>query len=576
MRLSSFFINTLREVPSEAEVVSHKLMLRAGMIKRVAAGIYNYQPLGLRVIRKVENIIRNCMNEAGAIEMLMPTVQPSELWVESGRWSFYGKELLRFKDRGDRDFCLGPTHEEVITDFVKGVVNSYKQLPVNFYQIQTKFRDEVRPRFGLMRGREFIMKDAYSFDIDNDSADVSYKKMYDAYCKIFESCGLRYKVVEADSGSIGGSFSHEFMVLANTGEDEVISCNSCSYSANLEKAVVGNNYKEIDEELLDKEEVATPNLHSAIDVANFLNVDIKKVPKTMIVKVEGVKENNNLSDKLVAVVVRGDREVNLIKIKNILCGTNAEFASPEEVISAVGCPIGSLGPINMPLPVYVDNELEFAKNIVIGANKDGYHIKNVNPSRDFNVKYADIRNAEVGDTCAKCGGTYEITRGIEVGHIFKLGTKYSSSMNATVLDKNGKAVPFIMGCYGIGVGRTVASAIEQNNDEKGIIWPRAIAPFEIVVVSLNSNDDEVNKISNEIYTSLKNSNIDVLLDDRNERAGVKLIDSELIGYPLRISVGKKSLADGNVEITVRQTNETVSVSVDKCVETAIDLLNKVN
>ena len=577
MRQSRFFIQTLRETPAEAEVASHRLMMRAGMIRRVAAGIYNYQPLGLRVIRKVENIVRKCMNDAGAIELLLSMVQPAELWQSSGRWAHYGKELLRFKDRGNRDFCLGPTHEEVITDLVSGTVNSYKQLPINLYQIQTKFRDEVRPRFGLMRGREFIMKDAYSFDIDEEGAEKSYKKMYDAYCRIFESCGLRYKVVDADSGSIGGSFSHEFMVLADTGEDAVISCSSCSYSANIEKAIVSDTYKDESETPLMSEIVPTPNLHTAVEVAEFLGVDLKKVPKTMIIKAEGVKENGKVVDKLVAVIVRGDHEVNLAKVKNLLGAAGADFAEPREVAEAVGCPIGSLGPVGMSLPVYMDNALKYAKNLVVGANKDGYHIKNVNVGTDYKTPfYADLRNAAPGDVCPKCGGVYELARGIEVGHIFKLGTKYSAAMGATVLDKNGRAVPFVMGCYGIGIGRTAASAIEQNNDEKGIIWPKAIAPFEVVVIPMNTNEDEVVRTADSIYNELLLKGTDAIIDDRNERAGVKLTDSELIGYPLRISVGKKGLSEGKVDITIRKTGETVSVPAERAAEEAVKLLAGIN
>ncbi len=547
------------------------------MIKRVAAGIYNYQPLGLRVIRKVENIVRKCMNEAGAVELLLSMVQPAELWQASGRWTHYGKELLRFKDRGGREFCLGPTHEEVITDLVSGTVNSYKQLPLNLYQIQTKFRDEVRPRFGLMRGREFIMKDAYSFDIDEEGAEKSYKKMYDAYCRVFESCGLRYKVVDADSGSIGGSFSHEFMVLADTGEDAVISCSSCSYSANVEKAVVADTCKDEGEAPLKSEEVATPGLHTAAEVAEFLGVDLKKVPKTMIVKVEGVKENGKSADKLVAVIVRGDHEVNLAKVKNLLGGAGADFAEPGEVIKAVGCPVGSLGPVGMKLPVYMDNALKHAKNLVVGANRDGYHIKNVNAGADYEAPvYADLRNAVPGDICPECGGVYELTRGIEVGHIFKLGTKYSASMDAKVLDKNGRAVPFVMGSYGIGIGRTAASAIEQNNDEKGIIWPKAIAPFEVVVIPMNTNEDDVVNAADSIYGELLAKGADVIIDDRNERAGVKMIDSELIGYPLRVSVGRKGLAEGKVDISVRGTGETVSVPAEKAAEEVMRILAGLN
>lgn len=560
MRQSRYFIQTLREVPSEAEVISHQLMLRAGMIKKVAAGIYNYLPLGLKVIRKVENIIRDNMAKAGAIELLMNVVQPAELWQLSGRWEHFGKELLRFKDRNDREFCLGPTHEEVITDIIKSQVNSYKQMPVTLYQIQTKFRDEVRPRFGLMRGREFIMQDGYSFDIDDAGADISYKNMYDAYRNIFNACGLRHKVVDADSGSIGGSFSHEFMVLAETGEDAVISCNKCEYSANIEKAVVVDKGEKENTPLKEMEEVATPNKHSAQDVADFLQVDIKHVPKTMIIKCSGVKEGNEEKTIFIACMVRGDHEVNLAKVKNIVKATSAEFAEPYEVQEQVGCLIGSLGPCNMPLKVYADNSLKYLVNMVTGANKDGYHIKNVNLERDAKIEgYFDLRNAVPGDLCPNCNGEYEETRGIEVGHIFKLGTKYSESMGAKALDKNGKNIPIVMGCYGIGVGRTAASAIEQHYDEKGIVWPKSIAPFEVVVVPVNTNDEEVIAKADEIYNSLLSLGVDVIIDDRNERAGVKFIDAELIGYPLRVSVGKKSLAEGNIEVVIRRTGEVVLV-----------------
>lgn len=577
MKQSAYFIQTLRENPAEAEVASHILMLRTGMIRKDAAGVYNYMPLGLRVIRKVENIVRRYMDEAGAIELLMSAVQPAELWQESGRWTYYGKELLRLKDRHGRDFCIGPTHEEVITDIVRYTVNSYKQLPVNLYQIQTKFRDEVRPRFGLMRGREFIMKDAYSFDMDDAGAEISYKKMYDAYKKIFEACGLRYKVVDADSGSIGGSFSHEFMVLADTGEDAVISCTSCDYSANMEKAAVIDKGVRSEEKPLNPETVATPGKHTAVDVAEFLGAPVTKVPKTMIVKCEGIKENSKILDyKLIAVMVRGDHEVNLAKVKNALGAAGADFADPSEVIDAVGCPIGSLGPINMKLPLYVDNALKYEVNLIVGANKDGYHIKNVTPGVDFApAAFADLRNAVVGDTCPKCGGIYELTRGIEVGHIFKLGTKYSAALNAKALDNSGKNTTLVMGCYGIGIGRTAASAIEQNNDEKGIIWPKALAPFEIVIVPLNANDEEVVSTADKLYTELKKRGADVLLDDRNERAGVKFTDAELIGYPLRVSIGKKSLADGNLECVERRSGKTTLIPVENAAEKIVEILNKI-
>lgn len=577
MRQSSYFIQTLRETPAEAEIASHILMLRAGMIRKGAAGVYNYMPLGLRVIRKVENIIRRHMEEAGAIELLMSAVQPAELWQESGRWNYYGKELLRFKDRHGRDFCIGPTHEEVITDIIRYTVNSYKQLPVNLYQIQTKFRDEVRPRFGLMRGREFIMKDAYSFDMDEAGAEESYRKMYEAYRKIFESCGLKYKVVDADSGSIGGSFSHEFMVLADTGEDAVISCSSCDYSANMEKALVIDKGEKSGEKPLETQEVATPGLHTAAEVAEFLQKPITKVPKTMIIKCEGVTDKGKYAgDKLVAVMVRGDHEVNLAKIKNLIGASGADFAEPGEVLRVIGCPVGSLGPIGMKLPVYADNALKYEANMIVGANKEGYHITNVTPGKDFTpVAFADLRNAGAGDICPQCGGVYELTRGIEVGHIFKLGTKYTKALGASALDKNGKNVPLVMGCYGIGIGRTAASAIEQNNDDKGMIWPKALAPFEVVIVTLNPNDNDVVAAGEKLYDGLKEKGVDVLLDDRNERAGVKLTDAELIGYPLRVSVGKRSLSEGNAECVVRRTKETFFFPLETAAEDVYEILNKI-
>lgn len=567
MRQSRYFIQTMREVPSEAEIISHQLMLRAGMIKKVSAGIYDYLPLGLRVIRKVENIVRENMNKAGAIEMLMSLVQPAELWQQSGRWEHFGKELLRFKDRGNRDFCLGPTHEEVITDVVRAQVNSYKQMPVTLYQIQTKFRDEVRPRFGLMRGREFIMKDAYSFDIDDAGADISYKSMYDAYRNIFNACGLKHKVVDADTGSIGGSFSHEFMVLADAGEDAVISCKSCEYSANVEKAIVVDKGTKETDEYKTLEKIETPNMHTAQEVADFLKVPLHKITKTMIVKCVNVidKESNKKEgvDKYVAVLVRGDHEVNFAKIKNIIGATSVELAENYEIKDIVGCNPGSIGPIDLKLEIYADNDVKYLNNIVVGANTDGYHYINVNLERDANIKgFYDLRNAIPGDTCPNCGGEYEVTRGIEVGHIFKLGTKYSESMGAKALDKNGKNIPIVMGCYGIGVGRTAASAVEQHHDELGMVWPKAIAPFEVVVIPMNTNEEEVVKKADDIYENLKNIGVDVIIDDRNERAGVKFIDAELIGYPIRVGVGKKSLSEGNIEVKIRRTGETIFLDVN--------------
>jgi prolyl-tRNA synthetase len=565
MKLSQYYIQTLRETPSDAEVVSHKLMLRAGMIKKAAAGIYSYLPLGLRVIRKVENIVRKYMNEAGAIETLMPSVVPAELWKESGRWFVYGKELLRFKDRHDRDFCFGPTHEEVITDIVRNDIKSYKQLPVNLYQIQTKFRDEVRPRFGLMRGREFIMKDAYSFDIDNEGAEVSYNKMKEAYCKIFEACGLKYRMVDADSGAIGGSFSHEFMVLADTGEDFVISCDNCNYSANIEKAVVVDKPEKNTEALASVEERLTPGQKTVEEVAKFLNLPTKKIVKTMILKVD---------ENVVAVMIRGDHELNLPKVKNYLGGSVIEFADKNDIEMVSDGPMGYSGPIGLKCKVYADNAIKHLKNYVVGGNKKDLHLLNVNHERDFKIEaFGDFRNATPGDTCPECNkGKFQLTKGIEVGHIFKLGTKYSEAMNCVFLDKDGKAKPMIMGCYGIGIGRTAAAAIEQNHDEKGIIWPVQLAPFEVVVVPLNTNDEDVIKTADNIYTRLLNKGVDVCIDDRNERAGVKFNDADLIGYPVRVNVGKKALADGCVEIHIRKSGEQINVLIDDACDKIINVI----
>jgi len=565
MRLSNYFTPTLRETPAEAEVVSHKLMLRAGMIRKSAAGIYSYLPLGLKVIQKVEQIVRKYMNEYGAVELLMPAVCSADLWRESGRWADYGKELLRIKDRHGRDFCIGPTHEEVITDIVRNSVKSYKQLPLNLYQIQTKFRDEVRPRFGLMRGREFIMKDAYSFDINDEAAEKSYKQMHAAYCKIFEACNLKYKVVEADSGAIGGSFSHEFMVLADTGEDFVISCNSCDYSANMEKAVTADNYAKDNEKILPSQQVKTPGQKTVEDVANFLGVNISKIVKTLILKTD---------DDFVALMVRGDHEANLVKLKNYLDVVNVDFASEKEIEEITGGAMGFSGPVNLPLPIYADNAVKYIKNFVVGGNAKDVHLKNVNIGEDFTVKqFGDFRTAEPGDECPKCGkGTYVITKGIEVGHIFKLGTKYSESMNATYLDKDGKQKHMIMGCYGIGIGRTAAAAIEQNHDDAGIIWPPQLAPFEVVVVPVNTNDENVVNVAETIYLKLLKKGVDVVIDDRDERAGVKFNDADLIGYPLRINVGKKTLKEGNIEIFIRKDKELISVKREDSVNKTLELL----
>ena len=557
MRYSKYFIPTLKESPADAEVISHKLMIRAGMIRKVAAGIYTYLPLGLKFIRKIENIVREEMNNAGAIELLMPSIIPAELWQKTERWYHYGKELLRIKDRHDRDFCYGPTHEEVITDLVSKEIKSYKQLPVNFYQIQTKFRDEIRPRFGLMRGREFIMKDAYSFDRDEEGAEISYKKMYDAYCKIFERCQLEYRVVEADTGAIGGSFSHEFMVLANTGEDVIVTCSNCGYSANIEKAEVlqkeyPENYSDEPEKPIEK--VYTPNVKSIEDVSKYLNV-----PKTKIIKTIILTDGENV----VATLVRGDFDINIVKVKNVMNWDIIYFATEETVKEVTNAPSGFAGPIGLKCKIIADYSIKGMKNFVVGANEKDYHLKNVN-FKDFSeIEFYDLRNAVEGDKCPKCSnGVYKIYRGIEVGHIFKLGTKYSEKLNATYLDKDGKEKLIIMGCYGIGIGRTAAATIEQNHDKDGMILPEPISPFKVYLLPVNYNDENIKKIADEIYEKLKNKNIEVLLDDRDERAGKKFKDADLLGFPYRINVGKK-VKDGIVELINRKTKEVKEIEIAK-------------
>jgi prolyl-tRNA synthetase len=571
MKFSEYFIPTLREEPAEAEVISHKLMMRAGMIRKVAAGIYNYLPLGLKMIRKVEQIVRDEMNKAGAIELLMPSVCPSELWKESKRWDFYGKELLRLKDRHNREFCIGPTHEEVITDLVRKEIKSYKQLPVNFYQIQTKFRDEIRPRFGLMRGREFIMKDAYSFDIDNEHAEISYKKMFDAYTNIFQRCGLEFRTVDADTGSIGGSFSHEFMVLAKNGEDAIVSCNSCSYSANVEKSPVKKfayNADLTNEKELTPEEVYTPNVKTIEEVSNYLNIPVNRILKTIILT-DG--------ENVVAALVRGDFDVNIVKIKNILDWDTIFFATEETVKAVTNAPSGFSGPINIKCPVIADYSAEGLKNFVIGANKKDYHIKNTNFKDIGEVTFHDIRNAESGDPCPQCEkGVLEIFRGIEVGHIFKLGTKYSEAMGAYFLDSNGKRKPCIMGCYGIGIGRTAAAAIEQNFDDKGMILPLPISPFTVHLLPVDYKNEEIGKVTDNIYNLLQNSGIDVLMDDRNERPGIKFNDADLLGFPYRITIGKKTLKQGKVEIYERKSGNVNLTDIDSISDFITMLENQAN
>jgi len=562
MRYSKYFLPTLKETPADAEVVSHKLMIRAGMIRKLAAGIYNYLPLGLRSIKKVENIVREEMNRAGAIELLMPTVLPSEHWKESGRWDLYGKELLRFNDRADREFCLGPTHEEIITDLVRREIKSYKNLPVNLYQIQTKFRDEIRPRFGVMRAREFIMKDAYSFDATDEGADKSYWAMYEAYNRIFERCGLEFRAVLAETGNIGGSFSHEFMVLAETGEDVVMSCDSCDYAANLELAEIGqgkNSRTKESEHNKDIKEVHTPNLKSVEEVAQFLKVNQRDLIKTMITEADGTP---------IVALVSGDKELSIVKLRRQIGAEIIELASAEIIQKVTNGPMGFSGPVGLQAQIIADHSIKEITNGVTGANKKDYHLINVNLDKDYKVTtFADIRVAEDGDICSNCKkGKLVSTRGIEVGHVFKLGTKYSEAMNANFVDEGGKEKPFIMGCYGIGIGRTVAAAIEQNFDDNGMIFPRAIAPFDISVLPLNMKDENVVKTADTIYESLINKDYDVLIDDRNESAGFKFKDADLIGIPVHVRIGPKTLKDDSVEIRLRKTGDTKFVKVDKAVE----------
>jgi len=557
MRYSEMFLPTIREIPSDAEVVSHQLMLRAGMIRKLTAGIYTYLPLGYRVIRKVEQIIREEMNRAGAQEIFMPAVQPAELWQESGRWDHYGKELLRFRDRHDRECCLGPTHEEVVTDLVKNEIKTYRQLPRNLYQIQTKFRDEIRPRFGVMRCREFGMKDAYSFDIDQEGADVSYKKMYDAYHAIFQRCGLRFRAVEADTGSIGGSFSHEFMVMADTGEDAVVFCSKCNYAANLEKAEIARPREEKADEkaFLPLEEIHTPNVRTIEEVCAFLSVTPQSVIKTLIFSADG---------KPVAVLIRGDEEVNEIKVKNLLRCNELEMAMEDMIMAAANSPRGFVGAVGIKAKVLADYSLINMVNCVMGANKEDYHIKNVNLGRDFKVDaFADLRVARESDPCPRCQGELRFARGIEVGHVFKLGTKYSNAMKAVYLDKNGQEQTMVMGCYGIGIGRTVAASIEQNNDENGIIWPIPIAPFHVMITPVNINEQRLASVAETLYQALTEKGLDVLFDDRDERAGVKFNDADLIGIPLRITIGPKRLAEGKVEVKIRRTGETKALLIEE-------------
>jgi len=566
MRWSRFYLFTTREVPADAEVVSHQLMARAGMIRKLAAGIYTYLPLGWRSIRKMMEIVRREMDAAGAVELVMPAIQPAELWQETERWEVFGDLLLRLKDRNERDFCFGPTHEEVITDFVRRDVRSYRQLPFNLYQIQTKFRDEIRPRFGLMRAREFLMKDAYSFHASEESLAETYEAMRQAYCRVFEDCRLEYSLVEAASGAIGGSGSHEFMVLAETGEDAVVACSNGDYAANTEKAETSGLEPPPAEEPIEMREESTPGATTVAAVTKLLGVGPEKLVKTMLYDTEIGP---------VAVLVRGDRAVNEVKLASYLGVTHLQLAGEEKVRRFTGAPVGFAGPVGLSESVRLigDESARPLVNFVCGANKADAHLVGVNWDRDVKVdEWADLLLVGAGDPCPRCDGTLEVYRGIEVGHIFMLGSKYSQAMECYYSDEKGERHPMEMGCYGLGIGRTVAAAIEQNHDQDGIIWPLPLAPFEVLVMSLNPQDQEVSRTADEIYDQLVERGVDVFYDDRDERPGVKFKDADLIGIPIRVAVGAKSLAEGKIELSLRRDREKHLVTPAEAAARVGDLL----
>lgn len=559
MYFSKMFLPTLREVPAEAEIISHKLMLRAGLIRKLASGIYSFLPLGLRVLKKIEQVVREEMDSAGAQELLMPALLPAESFRESGRWEVFGPEMFRLKDRNDREFCLGPTHEEIFTGTVKSSLRSYRSLPVILYQIQTKYRDEIRPRFGVMRSREFIMKDAYSFDRDEAGLDDSYMKMEKAYRKIFDRLGLDYKVVEADSGAMGGSGSQEFMVISEIGEDGIAYCEACGYGANEEKASCSpkntiHSVGSMDESMIEK--IHTPNIHTITELTEFLGCDAVKMAKTLIYKADG---------KLVAAMVRGDRELNEVKLKNVLECTELEMANAESVRSVTNAEVGFAGPVGLKIRIIADHEVAQGRNLIVGANETDHHLLNVNIGRDFDAEVHDIRFIAAGDACPCCGKSIILARGIEVGHIFKLGTKYSSALACNYSDEEGNERPMVMGSYGIGINRTMAAVIEQHHDENGIIWPMEIAPYHVIIVPVNVLDEKVMKIAEVMYQRLTDAGLEVILDDRNERAGVKFMDADLIGIPIRINVGRKA-AEGIVEYKPRGGKEALDLTVEEAIE----------
>ena len=569
MLATKLYAATLREVPSDADVVSQQLMLRAGFMRKTANGLYSFLPLGWRSIKKIEAIVREEMDRASAQEIMMPILQPAEIWKESGRWKAYGAEMMRINDRHDNEFCLGPTHEEMITTLVKNEINSYRQLPVNLYQIQSKFRDERRPRYGLMRSREFIMKDAYSPDVDEAGLEESYKSMYDAYTRIFNRCGLTFRPVEADSGAIGGSGTHEFMAIAEAGEADIVYCTKCDYAANIEIGKPGI-IKQDEEALQELSVVDTPNASTIEAVAEMLNLPLHKTIKAVVFSIDG---------KVVLAIVRGDHEVNEVAVQHAVLGSvEPEMATSEE-LEKVGLTAGFISPVGLQqtdeFAIVVDESVMETYNVCGGANKKDAHYVNINPKRDFNVAdiiVAPIRLITKDDVCPKCGGALEHAKGIEVGQVFKLGSKYSDALQATFLDQNGRPNPMIMGCYGIGVSRTLAAAIEQYHDENGIIWPRSIAPFEAVIVPINAKDEALMSTSHTIYTALKDAGIDVLLDDRKDRAGVKFKDADLIGYPLRITVSKNTLENNEVEIQIRKSGEAITCAIGSVATKVTELL----
>jgi prolyl-tRNA synthetase len=569
MRWSKTFIPTLKEDPADAEVVSHKLLVRAGFIRQISRGIYDYLPLAVRVINKIETIVREEMNRAGAQELLLPIASPAELWQESGRWELYGKELFRFKDRHDRDFCLGPTHEEVITDLVRRVVRSYRELPFNLYQIQTKFRDEVRPRFGLMRGREFIMKDAYSFHTDVPDCQREYDNMFQTYTRIFTRCDLRFRPVEADTGAIGGSQSHEFQVLAESGEDAIVSCNRCQYAANVQKAAIKPRRpagRDVMQEAPKIQKVATPGKKSVADVAAFLALTPDKFIKTLVYKTD--------QNELVAALVRGDHEINELKLQTVLGSREVALANEAEIQAATNVVPGFLGPIGLKLRIVADLAIQGMQGAVTGVNEADAHFVEVDQERDFTPSvFADLRLAVAGDACPRCEqGILETHRGIEVGQVFYLGRKYSESLGATYLDAEGREQPIEMGCYGIGISRLVAAAIEQNHDANGIIWPLSIAPFHVLLLPINYKDQAMQDASDKLYEELQKRGIEVLLDDRDERPGVKFKDGDLIGIPLRVTIGTKGLAKGCVELRRRRDGKTEEVPLGDAAQKIHDMV----